>query len=369
MGRVASCPRRRRRPRRGDRRARRLPAGPREQVPRRALARAALRCARALPRRRPPPPPPPPPPPRSPLLSRQAPSPKSSKRSSPSARRKTSSTSRCWSTRRRRASTPPPCGAAAAGRWGCEGSLDAAGRLGSGASSAPPPTVSPTFRRALAASASQYRQRFVAFFRQLTAHEALELAFLSFRLDFNGYYAVYERDEADAAAAAEAAALAADVAAMAAPGGRACVSISIYSKHERTSGALHSRSHRNSRAGSVLSALRRLATVVACCSSGDARDVHRRMEPGSKPHVALILLDDWSWEWWPRASHAVARRALPNIASVFVDDGLALGDTQRAGHGCAASRKALLTRCLLRPCSLLVRARLSTVADRLRRAA
>ena len=105
----------------------------------------------------------------------------------------------------------------AAGRWGCEGSLDAAGRLGSGASSAPPPTVSPTFRRALAASASQYRQRFVAFFRQLTAHEALELAFLSFRLDFNGYYAVYERDEADAAAAAEAAALAADVAAMAAP--------------------------------------------------------------------------------------------------------------------------------------------------------
>ena len=105
----------------------------------------------------------------------------------------------------------------AAGRWGCEGSLDAAGRLGSGASSAPPPTVSPTFRRALAASASQYRQRFVAFFRQLTAHEALELAFLSFRLDFNGYYAVYERDEADAAATAEAAALAADVAAMAAP--------------------------------------------------------------------------------------------------------------------------------------------------------
>ena len=21
------------------------------------------------------------------------------------------------------------------------------------------------------------------------------------------------------------------------------------------------------------------------------------MKPGSKPHVALILLDDWSWEW------------------------------------------------------------------------
>ena len=39
----------------------------------------------------------------------------------------------------------------------------------------------------------------------------------------------------------------------------------------------------------------------------------RRMEPGSKPHVALILLDDWSWEWWPRPDHAVARRALPNV--------------------------------------------------------
>ncbi len=39
------------------------------------------------------------------------------------------------------------------------------------------------------------------------------------------------------------------------------------------------------------------------------------MDPGSKPHVALILLDDWSWEWWPRPDHAVARRALPTKAN------------------------------------------------------
>ena len=66
------------------------------------------------------------------------------------------------------------------------------------------------------------------------------------------------------------------------------------------------------------------------------------MEPGSKPHVALILLDDWSWEWWPRPDHAVARRALPNIASVFVDDGLALS-RHYAHPVCAPSRKALLS--------------------------
>ena len=52
----------------------------------------------------------------------------------------------------------------------------------------PPVSVPPRFAQQLAASALEYEQRFATFFAQVTQHAALDLRFLSFRLDFNEYY-------------------------------------------------------------------------------------------------------------------------------------------------------------------------------------
>jgi len=69
------------------------------------------------------------------------------------------------------------------GRWGCSG-MAAAARL-TAAAALP---VKPHFREQLLLYATQYRRQFTTLFQQVTSHASLDLAFLSFRLDFNLYY-------------------------------------------------------------------------------------------------------------------------------------------------------------------------------------
>ena len=48
--------------------------------------------------------------------------------------------------------------------------------------------LQPHFRAQLLHYASEYRHKFAELFQQVNRHESLELAFLSFRLDFNLHY-------------------------------------------------------------------------------------------------------------------------------------------------------------------------------------
>eukprot|EP00908_Phaeocystis_cordata_P018531 Transcript_29992.p1 GENE.Transcript_29992~~Transcript_29992.p1 ORF type:complete len:577 (+),score=304.80 Transcript_29992:1475-3205(+) len=68
-----------------------------------------------------------------------------------------------------------------AGRWGDTGLAAAPG-------DAPPPSLDPLFRQQLERHAATYRRQFAEFFRQVSQHASLDLAFLSFRLDFNLFY-------------------------------------------------------------------------------------------------------------------------------------------------------------------------------------
>ena len=52
----------------------------------------------------------------------------------------------------------------------------------------PPASLDPHFRQQLERHAANYRRRFAEFFRLVSQHASLDLAFLSFRLDFNLFY-------------------------------------------------------------------------------------------------------------------------------------------------------------------------------------
>ena len=77
------------------------------------------------------------------------------------------------------------------------------------------------------------------------------------------------------------------------------------------------------------------------------------------PHIVFTLVDDWSWEIWPRersfaASHDQreadvqqqqqqrAWHLLPNVAQLLVDDGMSL-DHHYTYRVCAPTRRSLLS--------------------------
>ena len=64
----------------------------------------------------------------------------------------------------------------------------------------PPPSLDQHFRQQLERHAANYRRRFAEFFRPVSQHASLDLAFLSFRLDFNLFYETSQL-HAEAAAA------------------------------------------------------------------------------------------------------------------------------------------------------------------------
>ena len=64
----------------------------------------------------------------------------------------------------------------------------------------PPPSLDQHFRQQLERHAANYRRRFAEFFRLVSQHASLDLAFLSFRLDFNLFYETSQL-HAEAAAA------------------------------------------------------------------------------------------------------------------------------------------------------------------------
>ena len=67
---------------------------------------------------------------------------------------------------------------------------------------------------------------------------------------------------------------------------------------------------------------------------------------GARPHVVLTLVDDWSWEAWPRSNATTQQRRmqalLPHIKETFVRDGIVLA-RHYAYKECAPSRQALLS--------------------------
>jgi len=71
----------------------------------------------------------------------------------------------------------------AQGRWGCSGDVAASQSLQPSM-----PQLQPHFRGQLLEYASEYKRKFAELFWQVNRHESLDLAFLSFRLDFNLHY-------------------------------------------------------------------------------------------------------------------------------------------------------------------------------------
>jgi arylsulfatase A-like enzyme len=67
------------------------------------------------------------------------------------------------------------------------------------------------------------------------------------------------------------------------------------------------------------------------------------MLPSRRPHIVLVVADDFPWELWPRAENAVTMAPLlPSISANLVRDGLSL----RHAYGyrlCAPARASLLS--------------------------
>ena len=61
----------------------------------------------------------------------------------------------------------------------------------------------------------------------------------------------------------------------------------------------------------------------------------------SRPHLLLLVVDDWDWSSWPSRGAAYAR-LLPNIDANFVQSGLSLS-RHYTFFTCAPSRQSLLS--------------------------
>ena len=64
--------------------------------------------------------------------------------------------------------------------------------------------------------------------------------------------------------------------------------------------------------------------------------------PSSRPHVLLLLADDFPWEMWPRAGNTQMQRLLPALSEHAVHNGLSL-ERHYAFRLCAPARASLLS--------------------------